>query len=75
MRSVLSISLPEDKKREIEARARMSNLTTSSYIIRVVELEKNLISEDELAGVMKKAERDHKLGKTKKLKSLSDLMK
>lgn len=75
MRSVLSISLPAEKKKEIEGRAKMADLTVSSYIIRVVELEKNLIPEDELVQIMKKAERDHKLGKTKKLKSLSDLMK
>ena len=75
MRSVLSISLPEEKKKEIEERAKMSNQTTSSYIIRVVEWEKNLISEDEVLRMARKAERNYRLGKTKKLKSLADLMK
>lgn len=75
MRSVLSVSLPEDKKKEIEERAKKANKSTSAYIIYVVDLEKQLISEDELVKMSKKAEKDYKKGKTKKLKSLADLMK
>jgi hypothetical protein len=75
MRSVLSVSLPEDKKKEIEERAKKANKSTSAYIIYVVELEKQLISEDELVKMSKKAEKDYKAGKTKKLKNLADLMK
>lgn len=75
MRSVLSISLPASKKKEIEERARKSNQSTSSYILRVVELEQKLISEDEILQMAKSAELNYKLGKTKKLKSLADLMK
>lgn len=75
MRSVLSISLPEDKKKEIEERAKKANKSTSAYIIYVVELEKQLISEDEIVKMAKKAEKDYKSGKTKKLKSLADLVK
>ena len=41
----------------------------------VVELEKQLISEDELVKMSKKAEKDYKSGKTKKMKNLADLMK
>lgn len=74
MRATLSISLPKEKKREIEERAKKANQTTSSYIIRVVELEKSLISEEELAKKATKAEKDYKSGKTKKLTSLRDLM-
>ncbi|NIA01889.1 MAG: hypothetical protein GWP15_00740 [Nitrospirae bacterium] len=75
MRSVLSISLPAEKKKEIEERARKAKKTTSSYIIHMVELEKSLISEDELVKMAKKAEKDYKAGKTKKLASLSKLKK
>jgi hypothetical protein len=75
MRSVLSISLPEDKKKEIEERAKKANKSTSSYILYVVELEKQLIPEDELVKMAKKSEKDYKAGKTKKLKSLADLIK
>jgi len=75
MRSVLSVSLPEEKKKEIEERAKKANKSTSAYIIYVVDLEKQLISEDELVKMAKKAEKDYKTGKTKKLKNLADLMK
>lgn len=74
MRSVLSISLPAEKKREIEERAKKANQTTSTYIIQVVELEKGLISEDELVKMAAEAEKNYKAGKTKKLISLTDLM-
>lgn len=75
MRSILSISLPEEKKKEIEKRAKKANKSTSSYIISIFELEKSLITEDELVKMAKKAEKDYKSGKTKKLNSLGDLMK
>ena len=74
MRSILSISLPAEKKKEIEARAKKMNQSTSAYIVRVFELEKSLISEEELLQMAKKAERDYKAGKTKKMVSLADLM-
>lgn len=70
----MSISLPADKKMEIEKRAKKANKTTSAYIIHVVELEKSLISEDELAEMAIGAEKDYRAGKTRKLKSLADLM-
>lgn len=75
MRAILSVSLPAEKKKEIEERAKKASKSTSSYIMYVVELEKQLISEDELIKMSKKAEQDYKSGKTKKLKSLADLMK
>jgi hypothetical protein len=75
MRSILSISIPKEKKMEIEARAKRANISTSAYIVRIVELEKSLISEDEIIKASKKAENDYKKGKTRKLKSLKNLMK
>lgn len=74
MRSVLSISLSAEKKKEIEERAKKAHKSTSAYIVHVVELEKSLISEDELVKIANKAESDYRAGKTKKLKSLTDLM-
>jgi len=73
MRSILSVSLSEEKKREIEARAKKAKQTVSGYIIRIVELEKKLISENELIKMAKKAEKDYRTGKSKRLKSLADL--
>lgn len=75
MRSVLSISLPPTKKYELEAHAKKARKTTSAYILDIFELVKRLIPEDEIAKMSKKAEKDYKAGKTKKLKSLADLMK
>ena len=75
MRAILSVSLPSEKKKEIEERAKKTHKSTSAYIIYVVELEKQLISENELIKMSKKAEKDYKSGKTKKLKSLADLIK
>lgn len=75
MRSVLTVSLPPQVKADIEARAKKAEKTVSSYIIYTVELEKKLISEDELVKMARKAEKDYKSGKTKELASLADLMK
>ena len=75
MRSVLSISLPLAKKKEIMRRAKKAGKTVSSYILMALDLEDQLISEDELLGMAKRAEADYKAGKTKVLTSLADLMK
>ena len=74
MRSVLSVSLPAEKKKAIEWRAKKANKTTSAYVMYLFELEENLISEDELVAMAKKSEKDYKSGKTKKLEGLADLM-
>ncbi|MFC1616236.1 hypothetical protein ACFL21_03775 [Patescibacteria group bacterium] len=75
MRSVLSISLPQETKKEIEKRAKKSKKTVSAYIIHVFQIEKSLISEKELSKMAIQAEKDYQAGKTKKLKSIADLMK
>ena len=74
MRSVLSISIPQSQKAEIEKRAKKANRSTSAYIIYAVELEKSLISEDELVKMAAKATADYKAGRTEELTSLADLM-
>jgi hypothetical protein len=74
MRSILSLSVPEQKKAELEQRAAKANKTLSAYVLNSLELINLLISEDELAEMIKKAEKNYKKGKTKELKSLSDLM-
>ena len=75
MRSILSISLPEGKKEELERRAEKSGKTVSSYILGLLEWEKELISEDELVKRIADVETKYKEGKTKTLRSLKDLMK
>lgn len=74
MRAILNISLPEEKKKAIEKRAKKSGLTISSYILYTVGLEEKLISEDELAERIKEAEKNYHKGKAKKLRSLADLI-
>ena len=75
MRSVLSISLSEAKKKEIERRAKKANKTISTYILNIIELEESMITENELVKMAKRAEKDYKTGKTKKLHSLAELIK
>lgn len=48
--------------------------TVSSYLLYAVELEQQLISEEELLEISKKADMDYKNGKTKEVKSLADLI-
>ena len=74
MRAILSISMPETKKKEVEKRAAKLGLGVSKYILHCVELEKDVISEDELVRDSKKAMADYKAGKLEKVKSLKDLI-
>ncbi len=74
MREIISVSLSPEKKQQIAERAKKANKTISAYMLYAAELEQNLISEEEILKKGKKAKQDHKNGKTKKLKSLSDLM-
>lgn len=75
MRSIVNISLPPEQKKQIEQRAKKAGKSVSAYILYAVELEKSLISEDELVTMAQQAEVDYKKGKTKELRSLADLMK
>ncbi len=65
MRSILTISLPEEKKQAIIKKAKKAGKSVSAYIISVIELESQLISEDELLAIVKKFKRDYYEGKTK----------
>ena len=74
MRSILNISLPPEERKIIEKRAQLTHKSVSAYILYAVQVEQNLIQEDELLEIAEKAEKDYEAGKTKKLKSLKDLM-
>lgn len=74
MRTILSLSMPEKTKKEIMERAKKSGKTVSAYVISIIELEKNLVSEDDLVIMAKNARRDYEKGKTKVLRTLKDLM-
>ncbi len=74
MRSIVNISLPPQRKIEIEQRAKKAKKSISAYILYAIQLEQSLISEDELLKMAKDAENDYRNGETKELKSLADLM-
>lgn len=74
MRSVLTISIPEEKKKEIERRAKKAGKSVSAYIISILDYQSTLITEDEILAMAKEADREYDAGKTKVLKSLKDLM-
>lgn len=73
MRSILTISVPEKERKNIETRAKKAGYSVSCYMLYASRLEQNMISEDELVKMVKKAEKDHRAGKTKRLRSLEDL--
>lgn len=75
MRSVLAISMPASVKQEVIERAQKAGQSVSGYILHTITLVESMISEDELLAMAREAEADYKKGKTKKLKSLADLMK
>lgn len=74
MRSVLTISLPEDKKKLIQIRALKMGKSLSAYILHAVDTESLLINEDQVVKIGKKAKKDYQEKKTKVLKSFSELM-
>ena len=74
MRSIISLSLPPQKKKEIAKRAKKMGLSVSAYVLHTIDVEQKMISEDELLEIAARAERDYKAGKTKVLRSLADLM-
>ncbi len=73
VRQVLSISLSKEKKQEIEKRAKKAKKTVSGYILDLLEIEKDLMSETELATMAEAATKDYAKGNVKKLESLADL--
>lgn len=73
-RAILNISLPDLVKKDIVRRAKKAKTTLSGYVLHALELEKSLISEDELLKRAKRAMKEYKAGKTKVLRSLEDLM-
>lgn len=75
MRSILTLSLSAQEKAELQKRAKTKKKTLSAYVLDSLRLVDQLISEEELLAMAKKAEENYKKGKTKKLRSLKDLMK
>jgi hypothetical protein len=75
MRSILNLSLPPKTASRIKERARKRGFaTTSAYVRFLLESDDDLISPDELLAMAKRADREYRSGKTKKLASLKDLL-
>lgn len=76
MRQVLSISLPQQATKEIKSLSKKRGFdSVSSYIKHLVELDKNIISEEELLKDIKQGRKDYKNGKCIKAGSLSEALK
>ena len=75
MRSVVSISMPAKKKKEMQDAANKAKKSLSTYVLEMYEMMQGFISEDELLEMSKKAEKNYKKGKTKELKNLADLIR
>ncbi len=73
MRQVLSASFPTNVVTDIKRRAKKKKVTVSSYFLYLYEIEKDMISEEEIIVMRDKARSNYKRGKTKVIKSLADL--
>lgn len=75
MRSIVTISLPHEIaqyiNRQIKARGFQSK---SAYVQHLIYQEQAMITEQDVFHFDREAMREHKSGKTKKLRSLTDLM-
>jgi len=75
MRQVLSLSLPQQSAKEIKSLAKKRGFSSvSGYIKYLAELDKDLISEEELLNSIKQSRREYKEEKTIKAKSIADLL-
>lgn len=76
MRAILNISMPEEEKKKIEARAKSMGKTVSGYVLYAVKMEQedDLINEDELVRDIRQARKEYKAGQTRSVKSLDELM-
>lgn len=75
MRKVLSISLQGETIKLIDRQVKERHFpSTSDYIRHLVENEEEMITEQDVLKYASEARRDYKLGKTKVLRSLRDLM-
>lgn len=74
MRAILNISMPLAEKKKIEERAKMANKSVSAYVLDTLKFQEKFIQEDEILEMAERAEKEYREGKTKKLRSLEDLM-
>ncbi|MFH1253746.1 MAG: hypothetical protein V1664_05480 [Candidatus Uhrbacteria bacterium] len=75
MRQVLSLSLPPKVMIEVKSLSKKRGfVSVSGYVQNLIEMDKDLISEDQLLKIVKQAQREYKAGKIIKAKSIADLL-
>jgi len=75
MRQILSLSLPQEKSKEIKVLSKKRGFTSvSSYIKHLIDLDKDLISEKELLKSIREAREDYRKGRTVVVNSMRDLL-
>lgn len=73
MRSVLSISLPEDIAASIQAKAKKLGISVSSMMKQMWEYQSACISEEELLEDIRIGEKEYRDGKCAVLRSEEDI--
>lgn len=75
MRHILNVSLPAPTINLLKTRVKRGGFdNVSEYIRALLELDSDLISKRELLEISRRADREYVHGKTKKLRSLADLI-
>ena len=75
MRQVLSVSLPARSTKQIKALSKKRGFdSVSSYIKYLIDLDKDLISSEELWNSVQEARKEYQTGKAIKAKSVKDLL-
>ena len=75
MRNIITISLQRDAAQFIAQQVKKRRFpSTSAYIRHLLETEQEVITEQDVTHFDREARRAHQRGKTKKLRSLKELM-
>lgn len=74
MRKILTTSLPNEIVEDIKERAKTKNISVSRYFLHLYEMEKDMISEEDILERKERAHDDYKKGETQILNSLADLV-
>jgi Arc/MetJ-type ribon-helix-helix transcriptional regulator len=75
MREILSLSLPAEMAKEIKITAKKRGFASvSEYLKKLVQMDKDMITADQLLVMAEKAEKDYKAGRTIKAASMADLL-
>lgn len=75
MREVLSISVTKEQKKRIMDMAKKAGMPVSTFIVSIVDDDREFMSEDELLEIAKQGEREYREGKAFSIESLKDLIK